>query len=270
MDVAKFLSLLETSCMFFPSTSTLRNTDPFEGQLPIANRKKRQEMYEAHFVDHPEDRDKLDVEELWRFVRQINESLVDKVLVNCWHVADNESDAMWKLYGSTIAICTSVGSLIDSIQAIEAFDIERKPVDVPIYIGTIEYIDHEQHFIPETDWLKATMSKRKSFDHERELRAVIQLLPGHFGSEQLFRFEQNDEIPEIFERVKENGGLNVPVDLEVLIEGIVVSPTMPKWFSELIKSLIERYGLDIPIYGDEEEFRKLPPLDFKMPRLSED
>jgi hypothetical protein len=72
--------------------------------------------------------------------------------------------------------------------------------------------------------------KRKSFEHERELRALI------------IRLEEDD-----------NGNINqnvfgdgeyIPVDLQTLVENVCISPTSPQYFKDAINSLMERYGLD--------------------------
>jgi hypothetical protein len=45
--------------------------------------------------------------------------------------------------------------------------------DFEIYMGMVKYIDYESDTIPWGNMLAPTMYKRKSFEHERELRAVI-------------------------------------------------------------------------------------------------
>jgi hypothetical protein len=42
-------------------------------------------------------------------------------------------------------------------------------------------------------------------------------------------------------------GLVVPVDLEVLVDAIRVSPSAPEWFSDLVKSVCDRYGREKPV-----------------------
>ena len=39
-------------------------------------------------------------------------------------------------------------------------------------------------------------------------------------------------------------GKYIPVDLDVLMEKIYISPTAPKWFNELVKSVVEKYNLE--------------------------
>ena len=37
-------------------------------------------------------------------------------------------------------------------------------------------------------------------------------------------------------------GINIKIDLSLLIEKIYVYPNVPTWFYELIKSIMKRYG----------------------------
>ena len=79
------------------------------------------------------------------------------------------------------------------------------------------------------------MCKRKSFEHERELRAVIWTL----------EHGKNSWGPE--NKFKEVSGLYVPVDVPTLVERVHIAPTAPNWVRELIDSLIKRFGYTIPV-----------------------
>lgn len=43
------------------------------------------------------------------------------------------------------------------------------------------------------------------------------------------------------------GGVPVKVDIDELIEKIYVAPNSLKWFSELVKTAIKRYGYNIEV-----------------------
>jgi hypothetical protein len=77
------------------------------------------------------------------------------------------------------------------------------------------------------------LCKRKSFEHEKELRALI-WTPQHeknwVGSPRVNKFHDKN-------------GLYVPVNLNELISRIFVAPTAPLWILELLESIIEKYGL---------------------------
>jgi hypothetical protein len=78
--------------------------------------------------------------------------------------------------------------------------------------------------IPDGNAFHALFYKRRSFEHEHELRAALLRPPS----------EAKEPIP----------GLYVPCDVNILIDEIFVSPESPNWFKELVSSILEKYSLD--------------------------
>jgi hypothetical protein len=74
------------------------------------------------------------------------------------------------------------------------------------------------------------MHKRKSFEHERELRAIC-------GDIRDMETAMHAPNPGIW-----NG-----LDLNKLISNIYISPTSSTWFKELVDELIKKYELTIPV-----------------------
>jgi hypothetical protein len=90
-----------------------------------------------------------------------------KVLyVNCWHMNDYDSAAMWSVYasrGSGIAITSSYDSLQESLQS-----------DKTLFGGKIIYSDYASEIVDLSNIIMAAaMRKRRSFDFEREFRIVF-------------------------------------------------------------------------------------------------
>jgi len=141
--------------------------------------------------------------------------------INCWHMNDSESDAMWKLYGNpageTVAIQTNVGRLTKSL--------EKCPIDV--YIGRIKY---EEKNIPEGNLYIPVLYKRKAFQHENELRLCISSPrndnPPDFTQfkEALARFGIDNKSD--LDILKEIGDKSIPVrvDLKQLIDEVIICP----------------------------------------------
>jgi Protein of unknown function (DUF2971) len=207
MDFAKFISLLDKKALFFSRADKLG--DPFEGSFPEANVKKRQKLGN-------------EFETLGAYYR----IYIKLTVINCWHLNEYESDAMWKLYtqnGEGIAIQSTVGRLTSSLNKYK-FD--------PVDIFRVEYRDYKKVEIPEGT-LSPYFHKRKSFEHEKELRAVIQ---------RLF-YKPNGEID--FEKTPFKNGIYVPVNLSNLIENLYLSPTCPIWQKEILDSLVNKYGPNI-------------------------
>ena len=156
LDFTKFVSLLDRHALFFARADKLG--DPFEGSYPRANVDTRFGMSEERFSEKA-------VQEASDFLRQSRRF----TLVNCWHWSDYESAAMWRMYSREhdgIAVKTDFRSLSESLVGNEV-----------IYIGRVSYIDYEEDFIRESNIFAPYLNKRKSFEHEKEVRAVTQEFP---------------------------------------------------------------------------------------------
>lgn len=206
MDFTKFVSMLEDESLFFCRADCFE--DSFEGSYSRANEKMRPEAYGELYGKISEPFSKFS-----KWIRQWT-------LINCWHMNEYESAAMWRLYArSNEAIC---------IQS--TFENLRQCLDENTYIGEVQYIDYNVEFIPEDNTFNPFLHKRKSFEHERELRAITQNVPSSGDSIDL-------------NATPSNIGILKKVNLNDLIESVYVAPTSPKWFSELVKKVTDRYGL---------------------------
>jgi len=225
LDFTKFVSLLDKQSSYFCRADLIG--DPFEGAYSyytFANIRQWREV----------DQDLSAYEEA---------EVVDMALnfpkyhyLNCWHVNDVESAAMWKLYtkdtNQTIAIRSNYRKLCQS------FHNAR----MPIFIGLVNYIDYDTEEIPTDNPLRPYVYKRKSFEHEKELRAVISNLPDNPWTDK----SQFDDV-----------GLYIPTNLEYLIDKVFVAPASPQWFKELVHALMKKYGLDKPIESSRLDERPI-------------
>lgn len=166
LTFTKFVSLLDRRAIFFARADKF--SDPFEGAFPKANIDLRRKNFKAIVEQHPflnSEKFQLQdvpIKDLRRFT-----------LINCWHEGDHESEAMWSRYSGTqegIAIRTDFRSLAESLVD-----------DRDIYIGQVSYIDYATDSILDDNLFRPFLNKRKSFEHEREVRALIFELPSHEG-----------------------------------------------------------------------------------------
>ncbi len=213
LDFTKFVSLLETSSLFFCRSDKL--SDPFEGSLPIVNVKLRQEQIATHngYVNIF----KINSEKIGRELRKF-------IHLNCWHINEYESEAMWKVFLKSdegVAIQTTIGKLKQGFHVSE----------IPVFIGDVQYIDYYTHETPLNDILAPYFYKRKSFEYEKELRAMCFLHRDRVSHDIL-----DEDVPEI--------GSYIPVDLDILIDKLFVSPTAPEWFFDLTKSVAKKYCIN--------------------------
>lgn len=222
MNFTKFVSLLDSQAIHFSRADVF--DDPFEGTIPGATVK----FMEGLLGDKTEDPKELAAE----FVH-LNNTLRKFTYVNCWHLNPFESDAMWRLYALAeqgIAIQSTVARLRDALQA----------APEEIHFGLVRYVDYEV-IDPAifANGLTPFIHKRKSFEHERELRAIIWM----------DRFDSAEPYEEdgIWLTPPQDRIIAVPMDIQSVVENVVVSPQSPEWFVSLVESMTKKHGLKLPI-----------------------
>jgi hypothetical protein len=165
----RFAEALASRRLYFASATQFE--DPFEGAVavlphdwPVDPRYAEPEMGERAF------------EQLRRLAK-----------VSCWHQADYESDAMWKLYASSrmgVAVRTTVSRLT---AALEPFRLAPRYAEEEPWCGSVKYVDLR------AVRLRSSMEERffykhRAFEWEREFRVMISLrlaeeygvsVPGH-------------------------------------------------------------------------------------------
>jgi hypothetical protein len=223
MDFTKLISLLDTRRLFFSRADSF--DDPFEGSYPITNVESRKLVLK----DLPEESQGVFLKAINK-KKDINKHWPRYTAISCWHMNEFESAAMWSLYlksNEGIAIQSTYKKLKKSI-----IDDEK------VYLGVVKYIDYNSDYIEEGNLLGPFLHKRKSFEHESELRAVMTKLPISSG---------NIDFTE--ETI--HGGVPIKVDIEELIDKIYVAPNAPIWFSSLVSTAVKRYGYGIEVIQSE-------------------
>jgi hypothetical protein len=227
LTLGKFISLLVKGALFFCSLEILQKNDPYEGALPGGNVRKRKAITNRDIIESYTEFDK------------INDYANKFHGISCWHMGKAESTAMWRLYlsnGEGVAIQSTYNRLRNSF--ITRFDtptgLDDEPL--PIYIGTVEYVDHDEDTINEDHPFYRVLHKDVSFRYENEIRAVAWTLPGGIAS-------GNPMKTTFFQ----DNGLYIPIDLEVLIEQVMLPPTCPPWVVEVVDSLLKRYEVNVPL-----------------------
>lgn len=230
MDFAKLYSLLDRASLFFCRANLM--LDPWEGVLPKHQREPVliRLGLEGHVIEG-----KLKADDADRVAGMIAESMSVSTrsmkhtcAVNCWHINEGESEALWKIYseqGSGVAIKTRFRRLRNSF---------RNCATRHVMIGKMNYVDYEKVLIPTDNAFSPMMYKRLSFEHERELRAVI------------WELGKDPDDPAIGkEQFPSDSGEYVSVDLVELIESVFVSPASAPWFHETVKNLLKQYELNV-------------------------
>ncbi len=181
MDLSRFVSLLQRQALFFSTIRQLKSLDPYEGILtvhsktfPILPSAEDETKYiETGYLSHTQI-------SLRQFHVEHGEPLIKNfIAVNCWHINEVQSAAMWQLYSNYnqgIAIQSTFKRLRESFS--ENKKTPRFPHGqiVPVSIGTVDYIDYDKDRNNPGNLFSVCLTKRKSFEHEHELRAIT-LLP---------------------------------------------------------------------------------------------
>lgn len=234
MDTSKFISMLSKKALIFSRVDKF--DDPFEGSYSMLSIKMR-ESYDPHITD----KDRKKISELYNKFRAYT-------FVNCWHMNEFESDAMWKLYlksNDGVAIQSTYNKLIKAL---------NKGKDEPaILVGQVKYIDYENDFMVDHYPIYAYYYKRRSFEHERELRASFTRIPAENGSFiNLASMKKDDYEIAIDHSIDLDNTVEIiPINLNALIENIYVPPTADDWFKEAIESLLKKFKLNKKVKRSE-------------------
>ncbi|MDX0986463.1 DUF2971 domain-containing protein [Sinorhizobium medicae] len=186
----RFLSTLAESRLYFASANQF--IDPFEGAVAVQLN-----------VPPPDPRyaEMESVEHAFFQLKRLTK-------ISCWHRADYESDAMWKLYAGEhkgIAICTTPDRMH---AAFKPFRLKQDYGVEDLCGGPVQYVDLTRVRMRRVAMLDRFFFKHRAFEWEREYRLAISVrMAEEFGV-----------------RVPEHG-IFVDVDLPTLIERIVLGST---------------------------------------------
>lgn len=225
MDIAKFISMLSTNSLYFAPASSF--DDPFEGAKGTHERESKWNDYYLDFFRYAIktapgiSKEEASGEKLETTAQRLLDELSQSGLsdrrnacISCWHCNESESEAMWKLYSANVTNAVAIETTYHRLY-------HALGDDPYVDIGKVKYIDFRKQF--SGIGISAFWYKRTSFEHEREVRALI--------------------------RNHENTGKGVshPVNLDVLIKNVYVSPYAPEWFAEVVRDIVKKYELNKPV-----------------------
>jgi hypothetical protein len=210
MDFVSLYHLITTGKIYFRRLD--KYSDKLEGTLC---EKTQKELYHHRHSFLSTSKDEA---EIWAKNEILNiENFKAWTLSNSWIMNETDSFAMWKIYcpQNGIAIKSTVEKLKRSLE-------ENKH---EIYIGAVNY---EIVKYPDLNQFTVSTNKRKYYSFENEIRA---LMINQFNVEK--DGAKNRWIPQYYD------GLEVPIDLSLLIDSIYVSPFTGKWFLDCVKKLVK-------------------------------
>ena len=208
MRFEKFINILVKGSLFF--TRADKYDDKFEGYIPEAIMR----YYGSSNI-------------------RIEPNLREYIMCNCWHHGEEESMGMWDKYhihNSGIAIKTTMENLKNCLP------------DIPnIFIGKVDYdvasIESQNQIeVPEDLSIENLLHylyfyKRKSFEYEQEVRAII-------------------DITSISRDVTYESGKHLDIDVKTLMgkdSEVIVSPHADEWMTETVELIVERCGFQFTV-----------------------
>ena len=253
MSYAKFLSLLQRRALFFCRMSELAEKDPFEGHYPrvtadrIAEGERQvTEAYASRLGERYGVAFAREYLEMRREAPDGREHFRETICVNCWHVSQHESSAMWQLYvpeREGVAVVSSFKCLCDSFAEL--------PNDV--HIGLVGYLDYQKDELHMPDALHPAVGnalhpllhKRLGFEHERELRAMTY----DIGSLPESMLEQLNLQDRLLERTDK--GVFVPTEFATLVQQVYIVPSALDGVENKVKQVMKHYGVKTPVIPSE-------------------
>jgi len=224
MDFSKYVDMLTTNTLYFT------RADKFEDPYDCSGMQFMIDAYKKLPSAPPEGKE-------WTRKRNIFNRLF--VYLNCWHMNDDQSAALWKLYSEnkyeTIAIQTTFEKL--------KIEIDNKwHRDGGPHITKVKYDPEnagEPFGNPPEGRIFSVLSraniiyKRKSFAHEQELRAFIYQGFDKEIKEIVLRNEAH--LEKLLKDRPEY--IRITIDTAKLIEKVYVSPLAKDLFVELVKNV---------------------------------
>lgn len=233
MDLPSLLWILENEKLHFSSPSDDFD-DRYETTLPKAWYEFREEQWRGigEAFDH-------DPDEFWQKHCNRRKNMRDNIYVSCWHANQTESAAMWDLYGEskyTVAIRTTVNGLRRAFHAQDEYAVAVGDVKYVDFDSSEDAIDEDEMedirnvHSGNADSVGLTLLKRKEFVHEKELRCVV--LDGvvpKWLDQYTDHSPNQDATPPV----------NVPVDVDELIDEIRLPPGSEDWFINTVIDTVE-------------------------------
>ncbi len=207
LKTARFISMVRDSSVYFASANQFN--DPFEGAVAVMP---------PDFPVDPRYKDPDGGEIAFRELKRLTK-------INCWHRAEYESNAMWRLYAEEskgVAICSTA----DRIRAAyRPFRLAPSYGIEDLWVGEVRYVDllnvrlnvgMEERFF----------YKHRVFSSEREFRVAISVRSAE---------EFGVSVPEL--------GIQVAVDVDALVARIMLGPELSATEQELIADAAKAAGL---------------------------
>ncbi len=226
IDLPKLLDFLQTETLFFARADDLRRFDKYEGQYFTPYSKAINDAILHGKLNLPPIADGYTYQMMAEMDQQANkyneDTQIKKNFINCWHMAEHENFAMWKIYADVfgVGIQSTYSRLCDAIIDEEWSYYGHKE---RVNIGKVRYIDRQRAIIPRDNMYWHYLHKSHGYAYEQELRCIV--------------WANRDSG-------KISPHLRIKVDPNILIEAIYLNPYAPEWYRQNIEMLCTAHGID--------------------------
>lgn len=216
MDLPQFVSLLHSRTIYFCALPKLE--DVFEGRMTKPSKLANQAATERTLAGRPK------LEELRPWLLKGAETLRPTFAVNCWHMNEHQSAAMWGLHANSgLAIRTTFRRLCDAFS----------PSKDDVFVGMVRYMDYSTEEMQAGAVFDIAMSKRLSYEHEREVRALVWSV-------------RNETIGGSV--AGWGNGVLIPIDVNTLIEFVYINPADNSGIlKDAVSAIVNRFGYGFPV-----------------------
>ncbi len=207
MDRWKFKSLIKEKEIYLCRADLLQ--DKFEGTYSRFQVQEDNEWLERHGYSE------INVQLKKQRIQDRKERFI-----HCWNMSDYDLDLMWKAYvksPSGVAIKSTVGRLKElRDQIIKNYLIDCAGLE----LSTVTYYDQEKGSFSVSDGFELFVHKDYHFNLDNEIRIICWYRSGSY--------------PKF---------VKIPVNLELLIDRIVISPSSSICTIKQIRNMMVKYGL---------------------------
>ncbi len=217
MGHEKFIRLIRDSSLWFSRASAM--SDKYELTIP----EHSIEAFRKHLIESGVSKKKIESKEYDYYWE--NEPNKESSLINCWSRDRDENYALWKIYlggdKDGVGIRTTAGKLRNSL--IQKQNSINYSTDFKFSMGEVKY----SHYIKydELNPVSVLTTKKPFYKFENEIR--------------LFALEQDYAHSLLSGNTK---GINVPVDLDVLLQEVYISPFSTLSYRKEVESLLRSYS----------------------------
>lgn len=179
-----------------------------------------EDVFECHFTDKT--RSALECSEFRPILN--SEPLAQHIIyVSCFHASKYETAFMWHQYSDQdgLAIQTTGKRLKEAFNSTEE----------SIYLSEVKYLDYNTDYFDPSNLFRLAIHKRKSFEFEKEVRCICMKMPEGLKEKQS---PLDVETPT---------GIKIPINLDVLIDKIYLSPYAPSYLEENVKMIMDKWEL---------------------------